>query len=308
MLMKIKCILPALAAASLLAACNNDIFIDGEVPESVTVEIEGDGGTVEVPIVRKGLMSIVFDDVSDPDKFVTTYGHSGTVIPNESSLDEIARINFTSRYLIFDIYVEGDRLRLHSTECTGYIGSTTLRLDYGYDSAFITVRIAPGREPELAFFAYDMTRLDDPGPRIHETFSLSYNNEGPLPSSVTVWPYLNSFCRVTLEPVETWFDYLTIGVPLPLYSETAGWQVSDKVYAVKTGTNFDFSLPGIDRMLHIDGTVPALSQGSVRSFVESRWATVPFTMTIRNPVSGREYDSEGICTVKQPLSYEVVLE
>ena len=60
MLMKIKCILPALAAASLLAACNNDIFIDGEVPESVTVEIEGDGGTVEVPIVRKGLMSIVF--------------------------------------------------------------------------------------------------------------------------------------------------------------------------------------------------------------------------------------------------------
>ena len=257
--------------------------------ESVTVEIEGDAGTVEVPIVRKGLMSIVFDDVSDPDKFVTTYGHSGTVIPNESSLDEIARINFT-------------------TQVTRYIGSTTLRLDYGYDSAFITVRIAPGREPELAFFAYDMTRLDDLGPRIHETFSLSYNNEGPLPSSVTVWPYLNSFCRVTLEPVETWFDYLTIGVPLPLYSETAGWQVSDKVYAVKTGTNFDFSLPGIDRMLHIDVTVPALSQGSVRSFVESRWATVPFTMTFRNPVSGREYDSEGICTVKQPLSYEVVLE
>ncbi|MDE6136390.1 MAG: hypothetical protein K2F97_02830 [Muribaculaceae bacterium] len=305
--MKNKCILPMLAAMALLASCNNDIFIDDTPRDAVEVAMIGDGGTAEVPVVRKGLEFISFDHY-DPDKFVTTYNHNGVVIPNESPLDEIARINLTSRPLIFDIYVEGDRLRLHSTECTEYIGSLELRLDYGYKLSFITVNIEPGCRPEITSFAYDMNRLDDLGSRSDQTFSLSYNNGGSLPSSLTVWPYLNSFCRATLEPDDIWFKYHVIGAPLPLYSETEGWKITDKDYALKTGVNNDFSLPGIDRMLQVVVTVPAMSQGTVRTFVESRQATVPFFMTMQNPVSGREFDSEGLCTVIQPLSYEVVID
>ena len=253
-------------------ACNNDVFIeDPELSEDVEATIEGDGGEATFRIQTKGLERVSIEHVSDATGY-TCYNKNGEEIPENSPVSELARINFTGIYTVFDVNIEGDRLTVQSMEYSGEWGHViTIRLEYAsWIVRFIEVK---------------------------------GTNNGPQPVKIEFKPWLAMQANAKVVAADSWVNFIgrPVDVRLPTYVD-GRWVLGPEMNIrldVKT-----YYSPR-DWNVTVPVEIPANSTVNVVSTVTFGDAGSRGTFLFRNPVSGREFASRFTCEVVEPLSYEI---
>lgn len=291
-------------------SCNNDIFIDDITPGETEVTIDGDGGTASVRFEPKALQHISIDTYGSPSD-ITYYDHSGNIIESDSPVSDVARINYTGRSFIFDIYIKKDILTFISTERAG--GSSSMivpvRLDYGFTVEFIDVYVTPGQPAEISHFSYDMSDLRAIPLTEIKRSATTFTNSSGTDAIYGEMPFINLRGTVDFTPQQSWLNGYNIEVPYPVMNDDASWSISTEKTDIRIGTTMKYIPDYLDRTLRINYTVPDGATVRFTCEVPFTGAEVPFTVTVRNPVSGREFYGEGMCRVSQPVEeYNIVCE
>lgn len=293
----LKLILPV--AACMLAGCNNDIFVDDPVPSATDVVVEGDGGEVIVTFQPKGLEWIGFDYTSTP--FGTYYDDAGEEISWDSPAREVARISYTSAGKTIDVYIKGNKLTIHSTEYADNISwHASLRLDYGYSVQFIDITILPGEPLEFVSAIYD----DNMAVSEQKQYGESFINDGNISQTVEIRPYLTTQAAVKIEPTELWARYIDVNMPLPSFTD-GKWQCGSE-RRIRLNTTLYYMPPALDRIETVDVTVPPHSR--MTYWVNISNVKISGKITMRAPVSGREYTTDFNCEATEPISYDIQID
>jgi len=305
--MRIKVLLFIILAVSAVA-CNDDIFVKPTAPSSTDVTIDGDGGECTVTFQPEALQSISIDNFSS-SYGITCYNSNGDVIPVDSPASEIARMNYTTMSIILDIFKAGDKLTFHCTENTvqtNYI-QFYIRLNYGFAVELVSLVVLPGRPMELVEISYDMQNMREEGPEMKETHRMRYENNSSSAWIVDVWPYLNANATALLESSDSWAKWIDVEVNLPTRIN-GRWELSSEKTAVCTNTGYSYFPAGIDQLFSTSVDIPAKSVTTLTCGVNFYSVYVPYSMLFRNPVTGREAISTGICNVTEPADYEIELK
>lgn len=291
----------ALLVVILFAGCNSDIFVEQVTPSASEVTIDGDGGTCTVRFQPKGLKYISLDTYHTG----IYYNKAGEEISEYSPASEVARINYTDNSVIFDVIIDDDKLTVTSTEQTYDISwQTGIQLDYGYTAEFIGIEILPGKPAELIQISYLMENMTVQSVAKTDYISANYHNGGASEVNVKVMPYIAQQASATLEPDDISFRYLHLDAPLPTCVDGM-WIVGDKNYGFELGTKLYYFPELLDRHLEVPVTIPPYSDVKVTSVVLYSSLRVPFCAVFRNPVSGRERFTFGVCGVLEPVSYDI---
>ena len=285
-------------------ACNNDVFIeDPELSEDVEATIEGDGGEATFRIQTKGLERVSIEHVSDATGY-TCYNKNGEEIPENSPVSELARINFTGIYTVFDVNIEGDRLTVQSMEYSGEWGHViTIRLEYAsWIVRFIEVKVLPGAPMELVRTDYDEGFDVNDAHKTSERVMKATNN-GPQPVKIEFKPWLAMQANAKVVAADSWVNFIgrPVDVRLPTYVD-GRWVLGPEMNIrldVKT-----YYSPR-DWNVTVPVEIPANSTVNVVSTVTFGDAGSRGTFLFRIPVSAREFASRFTCEVVEPLSYEI---
>lgn len=291
----------ALLVVILFTGCNSDIFVEHVEPSEASISIVGDGGSCSLRFQPKGLKSIGLSTYYDG----TYYNKAGDVIASDSPVDEIARINYTDNSVIFDVFIDGDKITISSTEqASGISWNGSIILDYGYTVQYIDFEILPGQPVELIEMSYlmDNKMVQDVANVDYKT--ANYSNNGGSEVNVMVMPYVSQQASVTFEPDDISFRYRHIDVPFPTFVD-GEWKVGTKIYGTKLGVKSYYFPEGLDRKHEVSVTIPPYSNVKVSSMVSYSSLRVQFCAVFRNPVSGRENFTFGVCGVLEPVSYDI---
>ena len=306
--MRHKIILSALTAlASILSACNNDIFVEDTRPSEKEIVLEGDGGIHTLTIQEKGLQKIALDIYGNSNNSITYYDKNGNIIPPETPVSEIARINYTNIYIIFDILLEGNSMTLHCTELTaGNEWDVPIILDYGYCLEYINVKIQTGRPMELLRIDYDMAQ-SEVSEKIKDDAGTVYINNSEQVLKVGVRPYMTQQASSVLAPEYSWAKYINVETIMPVYAGDK-WVLSESAIAAMTAETRYYFPESIDRLMTVPLEIPAHSATRVTCSITYSNIKVPFYATFINPVSQREFHTSGTYIASEPVDYKIHIE
>lgn len=299
---------PIIAAAiSLLAvtSCNNDVFVKPTAPSSCEVVLDGDGSLARIKFQPSGLQYIYFDVFSGQSGY-TYYDRAGREIAVNSPAKDVARISYNNIAMAFNVYVDGDELTFECVENTVQTNpmNFSLRLDYGFGTEIVHLKLMPGQPLECTDFSYDINALNTYEEETRVTDQMTLHNESSLTQVMELWPYLNVLGSVDLTPEETWAKGENVPVRIPYFNGTE-WTVPETATGLTIYRDYSFTPAGIDWMMRVKVDVPPLSTVTAQAVVHYYSVSTQFTATFRAPVSGREITTKGIMKVKQPSDYEI---
>lgn len=287
----------------LLCGCNNDIFVEDTTVSESTLTIAGDGGRGSVRIKRSGLKWYGLD-VQGGKYPITCYDREGKEVPVESPASDIARINYKSVDLWFDITLEGDELTVVSTENCGLLKiQFSIKLDYGFKNEYVYVVVEPGKLMEFEGMEYDWSRVSiNPTAKIDKGVT-TYINGSEYNMHVDFHPFINSKATVVYDPEDSWADYLDAFVRVPVLKD-GEWSLGEE-RSVTLASQNKFTPTSADMSISVPIDIAAGDSLKVSNYIRYSSMTVPFEVKYRNPVSGRRFSTTGLCTATEPTDYEV---
>ena len=287
-----------------VGGCNDEVFIDRDLDADRMCTIDGDGGTATFTIATKGLEHVTIDHFID-SKGYTYYNCAGEEIPENSPFSELARINWTGRDFILDVFVYGNKIEIKSTEnSSGQELDFTVRLTYDYATRFIYVKISPGQLPELKRLEYTGDFEIEENYQTRIVARERYINNSGLAQHVTLQPYygLRSSCTVT--PAQSWARYLEVCMPLPEPSGS-GWALG-RPMDVEFNNTMYFTPKSQDTKVTVE--IPPHSDVTLICSVAFTRVMARGVIEFTKPVSGRENSSEFTCVRIEAADYEIILE
>ncbi|MDE6380829.1 MAG: hypothetical protein K2L11_10175 [Muribaculaceae bacterium] len=289
-----------------LCGCNSDIFIDEPDWEDYQdITIEGDGGEAVIVIPTKDLEHFGFDLMSESKPYCTYYNAQGDIIDPNSPAKDIALIVFETRFRKLELRKEGSRLTIKSICSTSQSDSHwTVRLEYTYGVRTIEFTLLPGRTLRLVEVVYDDMETED---RANvSSFREGFTNNGPLPQTVTIRPYLNELASILVEPVarESWLKGERFDMPVPVY-ENEEWIIKPKA-GIRPGDTFKYEGP--DRFTEISIEIPEFSSVNIFTDVVYTGAKVSGCMVFHNEVLDLTFSEDIKVTSLYPLRHEIRIE
>ena len=286
-------------------SCNSDLFVEDKTPLETSFTIEGDGGSCVARFHPEGLQGIYINSVYGSD--VSYYDRDGNQILKNSPVSEIARINYTTMRRIMDVYIDGDKMTVHSTEnASTFAIDFVVRLDYGYTTEFIEVEVLPGKPMEITSVGYIMDQLqaNDNAEVRHST--IHYNNNGSLPARIHVKPYqaAQGYCELTTDRDFGVWEY-TEGHGELLTLINGSWTTWMPEWPIRLNSKMGYFPLGIDRQTSVPVDIPPHSSADVVCSVRYAAAKVACHVHFRNPESGRETFILASCVVLEPADYEI---
>lgn len=303
-------LLCALLLSLSIVACNGDIFVEDIGPLEKEVTVEGDGGSHTIQIRSKGLRQVSIGGFHN-DMGCTYYNKAGEEIPYDSPVADVARINYTNRYQIFDVLLDGDNMTFHSTEnALGWQDwHLSIGLDYEYMTEWIDVKILRGKPMEYADIHYDMEQLKSNSVADPRVRTLHYMNAGDFPTRVEIRPYQAAQAYVELIPEESWAKAIHGEiVPVVPTMIDGRWVLATPGWNTPLDQKWYYKPEAIDRQYSVWVDLEPNSKADVKCSLTCATAEVPFVLTMRNPVSGREDWTLGTCRVVEPVSYEISVD
>jgi hypothetical protein len=302
--MTLRLSLPLLMLA--LTACNGDLFVERTALSTTEVTLDGDGGVATVSFQPKGLQSMLLDPYST-STYITYFDGNGISIDPSRTAD-IRRINYTSTSNLFDIYVEGNRLRIESTENT-YTGNGrihTLRLSYGYATESITITLNPGQPMRFVGAEFGLDSITTVEQARSSKQTITYGNEG------NSWLHVGSIPFVVLRnSVVLHANTLAttpVSVPMLERWSDGSWSVADSMLTVIPGQTARYESAAMSSEVRFDHTIPPRTKRSYICNVVNASASLPTRLTFENPVSGRRFMTSGLCLYYVPKSYETTYQ
>lgn len=295
----------ALAIVPALSSCNSDIFIaDSDLPDSVDVTVEGDGGSWSTAYSRKGLLCVRLDLPPDDGKYVTYYGYNGELDP-DSPPSELQSIVYESPLRSYSIGFNGDMIYVVSHYNASYEDRVTLWLDYDYGvSKMIELTMTEGEPLQKGFW-------DTKGPlKIEENIETTshragFTNNSSLTQKFQIMPYLESKCSDIVMPADRWALGLTFDLPMPTYngSDWVWYEYPD----IRLGERRHFSPSQyIGKTLSVD--VPPETKVTVSYTLHYSRAVQDGSIYFYNVVAQREFEVPVTWTSVYATSYDYMIE
>lgn len=291
-----------------VASCNSGVFVD-EPPlseEILTATIEADGGEAEFKIPVKGLESISVDLFSEQEKYCTYYNAAGEPIDRKSPASEVSRIVFENDFMKFEIEKTGKKLIFKSVCNTSeYETSRTIRLEYTYGVRFIDITTTPGKPLEIVEITYpEPMQINERGKVVTQRVNIA--NDGPLPTTFEVRPYLNEFASILVEPERSgsWIEAGKMTMKVPMF-ENGSWEIKEKS-GIRPGTRYTYEGP--DRFTKITVDIPADSKVTVITDVIYTQAIAKGYIVYLNEILDRRIVVNFTVTSLYPAKHEIRIE
>ena len=289
-----------------LCGCNSDIFIDEPDWEDFKdITIEGDGGEAELIIPTKDLERFEFDLMSESKRYCTYYNAQGDIIGSDSPASEIARIVFETKFRKLELRKEGSRLTIRSICSTSQHDSHwIIRLEYTYGVRSIEFTLLPGRPLRLVEVVYDDMVIDDRAKV--SSFREGFTNNGAIPQTLTIRPYLNELASILVEPVawSSWLNAERFDMPVPMYVNEE-WVIMQK-NGIRPGNRFTYEGP--DRFTKIDIDIPEYSSVNIFTDVVYTGAKVSGCMVFHNEILDLTFSEDIKVTSLYPIRHEIRIE
>lgn len=289
------------------ASCNSDLFVEHVEPLESEVTLEGDGGIRTIRFQPKGLQRIYISHAVDGAD-VVYYDRAGAELSSGDPAADVARISYAGRLVMFEILIDGDHMTVNSIEAAGnqpwhaFIG-----LDYGYITELISIELLPGQPVEMVGMDYVMSDMSVQSVSKTDIKHTTYKNQGASEVKVEILPYIAQQARALFEPDDPWWRYIEVKAALPVCVDDR-WRLSGREYDMALGSSTYYFPEGLDRTLSVSVVIPPYSEKTITTTVTYSSVRVPFFLTLRNPVSGRESIVFGVCGVIQPVSYEISVD
>lgn len=302
--MRIYLALLLIVTSLLLPSCNNEIFVDNQIPQETEIVLDGDNSRHSISFDTKGLQHITFDLTAE--NLLTYYDKDGDIIPSKSQASDIARINYTTNLTMLDITINDGRMTLHCTEHSDFSPlSLTLRLEYEYITTFIILHILPGEPFEFVGLNYAIDHSETTSYSKKSTIHSA--NESEHTMTIEVQPFLPHQASIIFVPNDNWAKYLSASVCHPTFSDET-WIISDKEKTIKFNTNEYYTPSGIDRKLTTMVDIPPRTVVDIVCEVFYSSIKIPYHAIFRNPISKRQHISTGTCYVSEPTTYQIHIE
>ncbi len=296
----------ALIAAA-LTGCNGDIFVDGEeLPEETGKIIEGDHGHFSLALSRKELKKVIIEHTAEDAEYFRYYGEESRPVPPDCPASELRQIDFENGLQMFTLSLSGDILDFRSYyNCSGRDNSVTVRLEFDYGVKYIYIVILPGKQLEPIFTDYDSgSKFDVTDNFDRVTRTISYTNDGPIPQTVYVQPYINARAQSQVMPDESWAKGISLDMPLISYFD-GHWGLMESA-DVHLGSVY---LPPVwEKDLKVKIEIPANSSVRIVSTVNYSQATGRGKILMRNPSADTNFDLPFTSTTIYPVSYDIRIE
>ncbi len=296
-----------LACALTLSGCNGDIFLDeADVPEVENLTIEGDGGEATFNVSMKDLEHFGFDLMSSSMKYCNYYNAAGDVIDPSSPASEVSRIVFETNFTKLELSRVGSKFTVRSI-CQTFRNPShwTIRLEYGYGVRFIDLEILPGQAIQLTKVIYNNDWVIEDRAKV-STFRDGYTNDGPLPQSFTIFPYINELASILVEPesYESWTKGQYFTMPVPKYVN-GEWKI-EMVDGIRPDSKYTYEGP--DRFTKIDIEVPEYSSVNIFTEVIYTGVKVSGEMVFRNEILDKTFTEKIKVTSLYPVNHEIRIE
>ncbi|MDE6562319.1 MAG: hypothetical protein K2K75_13125 [Muribaculaceae bacterium] len=290
-----------------LCGCNSDIFIDEPDWEDFNdITIEGDGGEAILVIPTKNLERFEFDLMSESKRYCTYYNAQGDIISSDSPASEITRIVFETKFRKLELCKDDSRLTIRSICQTSQDDSHwIIRLEYTYGARSIEFTVLPGKPLRFVEVAYNDDMVVDDRAKV-SSFRDGFTNNGPLPQTVTIRPYLNELASILVEPVGrySWLNGERVDMPVPMYVNEE-WVIMQK-NGIRPGDRFTYEGP--DRFTKIDIDIPEYSSVNIFTDVVYSGAKVSGCMVFHNEILDLTFSEDIKVTSLYPIRHEIRIE
>lgn len=302
----------AVAAAVLCWGCNGDVFIDEFLPDDLQVTIEGNGGSVSIPFDAGNWDLNGVASVADGYMFSRIFDLEGNELGHDFGFDGLGELRYETTLLDFSVRRPSDDL----LEITLYENmyeepfSVMVMVGNDYETRKIETVLMPSSRYQVDSIVYDMERFAYHDYFVEEMESFVMENSGDSPVSVIVYPYRKASRKVEFVPdLYDPDDFRIFGgtvpqVPVPDCLE-------GKPYIGDTEAEFRprrQHLPLGEDMKNIseEVTVDADQSKRIRVFVDIEEYSVPYTLYLSNPGTGRTRTYTGTLTSDRPYGYFII--
>lgn len=295
--------------AAMVAGCNDEVFVDQFEPSETEVTIKGNGGRKAVGYESKNLKTLSLDLFTEEKPYVEYLDSEGTPINPYCNASKLALIVYESPAgtMKFSIRVTPKTLMIESFEnFSTFNHSTTIRLDYGFAVRFIKVIMTGLSEIELVDISYEMDMMSvNPEAKVVSGKITYQNNDNPAPWELNLKPYLTMPAFVEMEPTDVWAR--SIGrheYPVPTFSN-GEWGLHGTKIEMSFGSKGYYATTAVDKDASVLVVVPPYSSIIVHESVYYATMSVPFTAVFKNPVTGNEFTTGGVCRVNEPFDFKL---
>ena len=304
-------IMLCMVGMTVFQSCSDDKDDTPELPAlESNINLDGNGGSETINFTPKGLKDISFTNDECADATTSFFTADGTELSSDRNMADVAKIVYAAPPFTLTVNIKGDKLTITSLDnaCLNDL-HVTMSLDYGYTMQRAEITVTNGYPMNIANIDYDWDNAET-GTEKTLTEKMTANNYGDTPTTVTVNPLYDTWSTVRIIPVpyQSWMQYVTGFINVP-------WYVGDK-WSLNTGEtvgiylNEAISYHSAADPKDASVTLDLQPHSTLKFQVEViyQYVSVPFTTTVIQPNSKTEWPINGTCLVRQPYSWNVIIE
>ena len=291
--------------AMLLCGCNSDVFVDRVIDPDGSFTLDGNLGTHELKITKKGLTDISFENDVDYSAVVEMYGHDGERLYHISNVDEVASILYFSKRFALQFGISGSDITVTALDnAYTYTIKTQVILHYGPLTKTIEISVTPG--PQMKINELTFSTSAKPGISIITGIPHKFHNNNDSPVHFIVYPYKEAKSRLELRYDDDWAYEATGTVDLPIYRDDK-WELSptDNLKEITLGPSTYYYAENTDTLNTTTIAVPP--QSTAESVMKVTYATLQtsFWAYVQLPNSKLMWSVSGQCLISQPIDYNI---
>lgn len=289
----------------LLCGCNSDIFVDRVTDPESSFTIDGNLGTHELRITKKGITDISFENDVDYDAEVEMYGNDGERIYHISSVNDVSKILYNSKRFAIQFEISGNDITVTALDNTyTSIIKIWVSLYYGPLVKTIEISVTPGLPLEIHELSFSTSIK--PGTSIITGIPHKFHNNNESPIHFIVYPYKEAKSRLELRYDDDWAYEATGTVNLPIYRNDK-WELSpvDNIKEITLSPSTYYYAENTDTLTTKTIAVPPLS--TVETVMKVTYATLQtyFFADVQLPNSQLSWIVSGDCLISQPIDYKI---
>lgn len=292
--------------AIVFSACNNDIFVDSVSVPKEEITLDGNRGSQEFKITKKGLMDVKFDNDIDYRTYQTYYDKEGQRINQVSNIDEISKIVYNSDRFAIELQISGNNVVTTALDNT-YEGDINVWADLIYKDQTKTINfiITPGAPMEVTEIFQGLSPLSETKISTSTTKLLRNNTSESLKFSIYPFRDVSSTVNFTFE--DEYRDInATVEIDLPLYmdGEWKNFTFNNFVDVnLAYHTNYYAFGTDIEKVEYIE--VPAYSTAVAQINMTFAIMDEDCTIVCQMPNSEISHLAHGKFSISQPIDYKI---
>lgn len=315
--MKYLYIIICWSCAWMFASCNSDVFIEDFLPgetHTVNVSIEDNGKEVLFEGEEWGVEQIMGDMTSSVQAY--TLDEEPAFLPFVEG--ELGIIRYEDEFLNFSIEKRSaDQLKIILKENL-WNKPFEISIEVGgkYGRKFLHALLAPTQKYQIDSIVYDWSQFATYQGELKPVDVIGVDNlYGSSPVALTVYPYKDSAREVSFNDnqglgwdQECYERLLGEELPEIVIPDMVDWKPVMGNTKVKFGMQYQKLDVGLDKGLAVKVTVDEHDRKNVRVYNLIEQYTLPYTVYISNPESGKKRVISGEMHSELPVDYFVYKE